>query len=97
MTRCGPLTRGSRGSTDGLCRIGVACSRAAWREFAWELVVARIGCVTERLDPSVGVSNRIILEGSKVIRILARGGEALAHQEEERAWRSDGSRSSWTA
>jgi hypothetical protein len=79
------LTRSSGGSTHGLCKIGVACGRAAWRDFARDLVVARIGRVTEHLDPFVGVSNRIILEGSKVIRIVARGREALAHQEEERA------------
>jgi hypothetical protein len=52
-----------------LFKIGIAYGRAAWRDFDGDLVVAHIGRITTSLEAFVRVSDRIILDGPKVVRI----------------------------
>jgi hypothetical protein len=56
-----------------LYKIGVAYGQAAWRDFAGDLVVAHIGRITENLDAFATISNRIIVEGPKRVRIRRAG------------------------
>ncbi len=52
-----------------LFKIGVAYGQAAWRDFDGDLPVAHIGRLTENLEAFVKVSDRIIFEGPKLVRI----------------------------
>jgi hypothetical protein len=56
-----------------LFKVGIAYGRAAWRDFAGDLVVAHIGRITSNLDAFVRVSDRIILDGPKVVQIRRAG------------------------
>lgn len=53
----------------GLYKLGVAYGRAAWRDFEGDLRVAHIGRLTENLEALVRVSERILYEGPKPVRI----------------------------
>lgn len=57
-----------------LYKIGVAYGEAAWRDFAGDLKVAHIGRITQNLEAIVRVSDRIIFEGPKRVRIRRAGG-----------------------
>ncbi len=57
----------------GLYKIGIAYGRAAWRDFSGDLTVAHIGRVTENLEPFVRVSDRILYDGPKAVRIRRAG------------------------
>lgn len=57
-----------------LYKIGVAYGEAAWRDFAGDLTVAHIGRITENLEAFVKVSDRIIFEGPKPVRIRRASG-----------------------
>ncbi len=52
-----------------LYKIGVAYGRAAWRDFAGDLIVAHIGRITENLDAFMKVCERILFDGPKTVRI----------------------------
>jgi len=53
----------------GLYKIGVAYGRAAWRDFQGDLQVAHVGRLTDNLEAFVRVSERILYDGPKVVRI----------------------------
>lgn len=52
-----------------LFKIGFAYGQAAWRDFAGDLTVAHIGRITENLELFARVSDRIIFDGPRSVRI----------------------------
>jgi hypothetical protein len=52
-----------------LFKIGIAYGKAAWRDMKGDLTVAHIGRITDGLEAFMNVSDRIIFEGPKRVRI----------------------------